>query len=75
MSGWISVGERLPERGQTVLAWAPDGHNQVKDVLEKVFFHDAGHWTYGYHSNNLNGVTHWMHLPEPPPQKKDSTDG
>lgn len=63
---WISVGERLPEDGQKIIA----------------AFHDSGGWAvdqarYGEGKFNFIGwvnvcndnVTHWMPLPQPPEEE------
>ena len=66
MSEWISVEKELPKLGQRVLAWAENGKNQTKDLMLQVGFAGEDHWIYGYHNNNMVGVTHWQPLPEPP---------
>lgn len=65
---WIKCSERLPEKGVDVLAW--DG------VGQGVWFLDEnGEWdqsNVGYLDElamalrDLNPITHWMPLPEPP---------
>lgn len=63
---WTEVDLALPEKGETVLAWAPDGKNQIKNVMEKCFF-DGRDFSYGgYYTNQLEGVTHWLQMPSPP---------
>ena len=73
--GWISVKERLPvfrqynqndESGYTedVLMCFVWGRIRINN-FEKV----DGIVTTGY-GNNLNEVTHWMPLPEPPKEEK-----
>ena len=66
MGDWISVCDELPMLGDQVIAWAEKGGNQVPDLMLQVGFSGKDHWIYGYHNNNMNGVTHWMPLPEPP---------
>lgn len=63
---WTEVDLALPERGQTVLAWAPDGKNQVKDLMMQCLFDGRDFNHGGYYTNQLVGVTHWMPMPEPP---------
>ena len=60
---WVNVGERLPE------------HNQIVDVIydhrreTDVLFTDLGWNQYFWNPEMgrfIDGVTHWMPLPEPP---------
>lgn len=64
---WISVSERLPERGQFVLSYSPGYSHVIAEC-------DRGEWRSA-HSDSETGepwlrdagtVTHWMPLPEPP---------
>lgn len=56
---WISVKDRLPEHGQTVLAWEASGFIYVDKYDGKQDVFKIAH--------NHNGtVTHWQSLPEPP---------
>ena len=53
MSEWISVDERLPEKGQGILVvW----EGQVTSFIA------PGGWMGKY-------ITHWMPLPDPPQQE------
>lgn len=59
---WISVKDRLPEQRQRVLVsrvagWP--GVDYIYSVIPRVAF---------YRTSPGNPVTHWMPLPEPPPQ-------
>jgi hypothetical protein len=64
--GWVSVAQRLPEFGQTVLIrFAKSGH------IEDATFHQDEYsdgWTYClYDGERLNdGPSHWMPLPAAP---------
>ena len=62
--GWISVGERLPEDDQHVVAW--DSQNKIAVVAyrfgESSWCMNAGD-EYGF---DAHAVTHWMPLPGPP---------
>ena len=66
-TGWIPVGERLPNLHQTVLCWRADDDcdhpftaTLNKDSRLKPYFLTAQtQWTVGE-------VTHWMPLPEAP---------
>jgi len=53
---WISVGERLPKPGETVLMLM-DGRDPVSGWYENGHFHNAYDTPY---------VTHWMPLPPGP---------
>lgn len=63
MSEWISVKDRLPEEGKSVLIFDECGNILVYS-LERDRDGDL-HWEddYGYWHND---VTDWMPLPEPP---------
>lgn len=57
---WISVEERLPRSGDTVLVYYRRGDYRGVDILRYVA---VGRWvTADLHKK----VTHWMPLPEPP---------
>jgi hypothetical protein len=65
-SEWISVDERLPEKGQEVLAYRGDFRG---DMMNTYTYLGTGNWEddYGYRgSAKHEGITHWMPLPEPP---------
>ena len=55
-SEWISVEERLPEIGQSVLVYSSK-YYPVVECRDLVTYMRMG---------NYSGVTHWMPLPEPP---------
>ena len=57
--GWISVKDKLPEHGQTVLVWEVSGFVYVDNFDDE---HDVFRIAY----NNCGTVTHWQSLPEPP---------
>ena len=62
---WISVKDRLPEKGGRFLVYIPD----EDEVIYACIFYEVGrYWGFvpdqsGWHET---GVTHWMPLPEPP---------
>lgn len=61
---WISVEERLPEKGKCVLVYATSniGANEIAiDRLEEGECHPIWVYTHGWFE-----VTHWMPLPQPP---------
>ena len=65
---WISVKERLPERGFKVLTVNGHGYIRIfalwkRTEREWCWINDAGHF------NHCNDITHWMQLPEPPEVK------
>jgi len=70
MDEWIPVEERLPENGQRVLTYWPEGYYTL-DIQQ---FYRAGSyhldaWWLGGSQNHLveNGdITHWMPPPEGP---------
>lgn len=60
---WISVKERLPERGYKVLTVNGHGYIRIfalwkKTEREWCWIDDAGHF------NHVNDITHWMEMPE-----------
>ncbi len=65
---WISVKDRLPEHGQDVIVYGPDGvvayvtYMANDNLLYTGFYFDVG----GEYITLLKGITHWMPLPEPP---------
>ena len=66
---WISVTERLPEKGIDVLCFISGIVGTLASYAE-VFTYigdgkwedSAGNWNYG----DILNITHWMPLPEPP---------
>jgi hypothetical protein len=68
--GWIPVTERLPNRGEWVLAYGPHYSHIVAEC-------DRGEWRSVYRDSETGEpwlrearmVTHWMPLPEPPEVK------
>jgi hypothetical protein len=70
-SKWISVGERLPQDGTSVLGWRPG------DPVFECQWHDAssgggidreaGWFCY---PEPIDPPTHWMPLPAPPTDGK-----
>ena len=62
---WIPVEERLPNPKQNVLAYSPKSGIAEADYAD-------GFWMQYRWSSVMDGVTHWMPLPQPP---KDGTNG
>lgn len=58
---WISVKERLPEDGGSVLVYSPVG-----GVAEGVYSKNYKKWVQYRWSVFEPKVTHWMPMPEPP---------
>lgn len=72
---WISVKERLPERGTDVLAVdntaGMNGRQSYYEIVEYIGEDEINTWkTIGYHWETqiieADYYTHWMPLPEPP---------
>ena len=62
---WIPVTERLPESGKCVLIYSKEGM-----VAEGSYWAFNKKWTqYRWSVKDLQNVTHWMPLPEPPETK------
>lgn len=63
---WISVGERLPEDGQKIIATFRDNGGRVVDQARYSNGEfDFASWAYVWGDN----VTHWMPLPQPPEEE------
>lgn len=60
MSEWISVKDRLPEDGETVLTFK----NGITEV--QVYEKKRNGWIRGNWFWSMATVSHWMPLPEPP---------
>ena len=59
---WIPVTERLPDSGKCVLVCSKDG--MVAEGSYKAY---EKKWTqFRWNVTDLQNVTHWMPLPEPP---------
>jgi hypothetical protein len=68
-SEWISVEDRLPDKGQEVLAYRGDFNG---DMMNTYTYLGRKNWEddYGYRGSTVHeGITHWMPLPEPPKMK------
>lgn len=57
---WISVEERLPEEGETVLCYYESDLMGVCTRLHEIWEDSYGYW------ESDDAITHWMPLPEPP---------
>ena len=60
---WIPVTERLPKDWEPVLAWSKFGFCDVS-----VYLGNPGKWriTWNHDLLEVDSITHWMPLPEPP---------
>lgn len=65
---WISVEERLPEPFVNVLIHCPEC-DPLYPVHEGYVLNDAGAWADAQ-GCEIEGVTHWMTLPEPPAEEE-----
>lgn len=54
---WIPVEEKLPEVGQWLLVYARSGRHIA--WFNGFLFEDRAEY-------NIEGITHWMHIPKPP---------
>lgn len=63
MNEWISVKDRLPKEGQSVLCC--NSQISYKKVYERGIFYDGDTHCY-YPIGKVENVTYWMPLPEPP---------
>lgn len=68
---WISVKDRLPKKNKNVLIYRG---NHIGDMMYVYTYKGNSEWEdeYGYWSRtDEEGITHWMHLPEPPREKEN----
>ena len=69
ISRWISVEERLPERGITKCSACVKCGDGLKRVVCASYNAELKLWT-GWHGEKIgNEITHWMPLPEPPKEE------
>lgn len=57
---WISVEDRLPEEGETVLCYYESDLMGVCTRLHEIWEDSYGYW------ESDDAITHWMPMPEPP---------
>ena len=62
-SEWISVAERLPEEGVTVLVYSVGSYEFFTAEYCPSTFNC---WISSFYRFNSEDITHWMPLPEPP---------
>ena len=66
---WIPVTERLPNENEDVLC---SRGNHIGALMDVYAYKGDNKWedTYGYWSyGHVEGITHWMPLPEPPKEE------
>ena len=64
---WIPVEERLPEEGESVLAYFPPQPYCPNPTVGEAVYAGQGNWSTEH--GGWFHVTHWMPLPEPPEVK------
>jgi hypothetical protein len=64
MSEWIDVKVRLPKLDERVLAWDGEGSNIGFLLYEDAEWRDIRYY-------EIENVSHWMPLPEPPKSESD----
>ncbi len=64
MSEWISVKDRLPEEGSTVLVYRPNAPESGDSVVRTTIYQGGNHWQRDFAC--FVQPTHWMELPAPP---------
>ena len=75
---WISVKDRLPSEHQRIDTFGVDGARLVDCEfydgcfwdLEQSFDTDDCGYGCSFYTHLLEGVTHWMPLPEPPKESE-----
>ena len=70
MSKWISVEARLPKNQDTIDVWCEFRVTDCKFTENKFYIDILDNDEDFSHSELLEGVTHWMPLPEPPELNK-----
>lgn len=60
---WTKCSERVPEDGVRVLVQRENGDSHAAEL-------DRGVWFNSCNSCMLNGVSHWMPLPEGPKEEE-----
>lgn len=66
--GWISIQDKLPERNERVLTFAP---SRIDSDIGPV----SVNWGWVCGSRAHKDVTHWMPLPQPPSAKMENIEG
>lgn len=74
LDSWISVKERLPEEGQDCIFYVDfvdkwDGGSERINFQEIGVFNGKDRFYHRSHTD-LDRVTYWMPLPEPPKEEK-----
>ncbi len=66
MNEWISVEDRLPEKGDIVWCFCFEDYQQVAWYEQTARYSDAVSHLFKTPDHNYVSVTHWMPLPPPP---------
>lgn len=66
---WISVKDRLPDKGQMVIVLDNDLRDFYKWNMEVALFDGLKKDKFWVSSGDYRRFTHWMPLPEPPEKK------
>ena len=68
---WITVGERLPRSYQHVIAFGDDYDTDKVGPAKFIdgVWYDQDVIEHGSEWPELHSVTHWIPLPEPPPEE------
>ena len=66
MDNWISIQERLPNKGHTVLVYAPSGLFDGLDVYVAERDYLGNFVACDIEAAQISNVTHWQELPEEP---------
>lgn len=70
MSEWISVNDRMPPRDTDVLVFIWGGCSVGRFDKRPVTLEDRWEFEdYNLYGEEMNAVTHWMPLPEPPKEE------
>lgn len=68
---WVSVEERLPERGKLVIVCVGGEVTVDTRLMSKTGI--IGDWAI--HQSRADSITHWMHLPESPYSRPPEGEG
>ena len=66
---WVPVSERLPESNKPVLVYYLSAY-WLNPSMSVALHFNGDRWRQLIGGEDMNAVTHWMPLPEPPEQEK-----
>ena len=67
---WISANNKLPEKSGYYLVFFSNGMPSCKMRVHN-WIKDEHHWRGAEAFSMIEGITHWMPLPEPPEEREE----